>query len=86
METIGEYEKRLNKNKMEKNNDVQRSIIRQSSLKVTLDFYNKIDHIPSLIEFIRLSEIISDYVQDGITPEIKTIAKKFDEVIKKSDK
>lgn len=85
MKTFSEYEKRYNKylNKMEKNLDTQRMIVRQSSLKFVLDYYKSIGHNPNLIETLRLSEIVSDYVFDGITPSIKTVVKNFDEVMKK---
>jgi len=49
----------------------QQSIIKQSQLKQSLDYFKTCGHCPSLKELFALTEVFCDYVENGYTDKLK---------------
>jgi hypothetical protein len=73
----------MDKNNLSENDQRQIMIIRQSQLKLALDWSQLQGHKLSLLELTRLTSILTDYVIDGSTNEINTSLVKVDEYLKK---
>jgi hypothetical protein len=49
----------------------QQSIIKQSQLKQSLDYFRSCGHCPNMSELIALTEVFCEYVEKGYTPQVK---------------
>ena len=70
---------------MKLENNTQTSIVRQSSLKFIVEYSNSLDVRLGLMETVAVTELISEYVIGGFTPDIKERLQKFDEFILMND-
>ena len=70
---------------MKLENNTQTSIVRQSSLKFIIEYSNSLDVRLGLMETVAVTELISEYVVNGFTPDIKERLQKFDQFIESSD-
>jgi|SaaInlLV_10m_DNA_1039704.scaffolds.fasta_scaffold118296_2 hypothetical protein len=70
---------------MKLENNTQTSIVRQSSLKFTVEYLNMIKSPLGLMETVAVTELISEYVVNGFTPDIKQRLQKFDGFIQSVD-
>ena len=60
-------------------NDTQKQIIRQSSLKSSIEFFKvRTDYKPTLMEIIGVSMGMEAYAMDGSYELLQTIQKKLD--------
>lgn len=66
-------------------NSTQTSIVRQSSLKFTVEYLNSINCQLGLMETVAVTELISEYVVNGFTPDIKQRLQKFDGFIQSAE-
>lgn len=64
-------------------NNTQTSIVRQSSLKFTVEYLNLLETRMGLFETVAVTELISEYVVNGFTPDIKNRLQKFDDFLTK---
>lgn len=58
--------------------NTQASIVRQSTLKFVGDYCKTINTPLSLKEIVRITNVLTDYCQNGYTPEIGTLLDKID--------
>ncbi len=70
---------------MSLSNSTQTSIVRQSSLKFTVEYLNSINCQLGLMETVAVTELISEYVVNGFTPDIKQRLQKFDGFIQSAE-
>lgn len=69
------------KNKVD---DKQIMIIRQSSIKAVTEFYNCKKEL-TINQLIGISELLTEYVIDGVTDEVKDKSKKLDKFFKEQN-
>ena len=61
--------------------NTQASIVRQSTLKFVGDYCRMIGTPLTLKEVVRITNVLTDYCQNGYTPEIGTLLDKIDQHI-----
>lgn len=67
---------------MAQENQVQNSIVRQSSLKMVLDYSRSLGVILTLKEIVKITNVIVDYCQNGYSNDIGKVLDAIDEHIK----
>jgi hypothetical protein len=66
---------------MEKNTAQQNQIIRQSQVKLVVDYFTLIEKKPNLSDVIKISSMMEKYIQNGYTKELGESFLKIDEHI-----
>lgn len=66
---------------MEKNTAQQNQIIRQSQVKLVVDYFTLIEKKPNLSDVIKISSMMERYIQNGYTKELGESFLKIDEHI-----
>ena len=66
---------------MEKNTSQQNQIIRQSQVKLVVDYFTLIEKKPNLSDVIKISSMMEKYIQNGYTKELGESFLKIDEHI-----
>lgn len=61
----------------------QRMIIRQSQIKLALEYYGACDICPSMVDLIRTTTMLEDYVVNGYSKDMVTKFEKLDTHIQK---
>lgn len=67
---------------MAQNNSVQEAIVRQSSLKFSLEYYALVGFKPTTKEVIGLTNAVADYCTNGYSKELGETLSKIDKVLK----
>lgn len=67
---------------MEKNTAQQNQIIRQSQVKLVVDYFTLIEKKPNLSDVIKISSMMEKYIQNGYTKELGESFLRIDEHIK----
>jgi hypothetical protein len=62
--------------------NTQESIVRQSSLKFMMEYCKTMECKLSLLETIKITNIIVDYCNNGLTPDMEKTIKIIDKHIK----
>ena len=62
--------------------NTQESIVRQSSLKFMMEYCKTMECKLSLLETIKITNIIVDYCNSGLTPDMEKTIKVIDKHIK----
>ena len=62
--------------------NTQESIVRQSSLKFMMEYCKTMECKLSLLETIKITNIIVDYCNNGLTPDMEKTIKVIDKHIK----
>ena len=65
-------------------NNTQTQIIRQSSLKFVIEYLNLVKVPLGMQETVAITEIISQYVIEGRTPQVIEKLKRFDNYVNES--
>jgi len=66
---------------MEKNTRQQEQIIRQSQIKTAIDYFNLIDKKPSMVDLIKISTMMEQFIVKGYSKEMVELMTKVDEHI-----
>lgn len=72
----------IKNNNMEKNTAQQNQIIRQSQVKLVVDYFTLIEKKPNLSDVIKISSMMEKYIQNGYTKELGESFLRIDEHIK----
>lgn len=64
----------------------QRMIIRQSQIKLALKYYGACDICPSMVDLIRTTTMLEDYMVNGYSKDMVTKFEKLDAHIQKEYK
>lgn len=67
-------------------NDKDRQIIRQSQLKLTLDYYNTCGVCPTLQDIIKSTTLLEDFCINGYSKELSARFEKLDNYIEEQYK
>lgn len=67
-------------------NSQQDSIVRQSSLKFMVEYCKMLDIKLTLLETIKITNLIVDYCGNGLTPDMETVIKAIDKHIATKNK
>lgn len=61
----------------------QRMIIRQSQIKLALEYYGACDICPTMVDLIRTTTMLEDYMVNGYSKDMVTKFEKLDTHIQK---
>tara|TARA_R110000823_G_scaffold302859_1_gene424144 strand:+ start:1968 stop:2201 length:234 start_codon:yes stop_codon:yes gene_type:complete len=73
-------------NKMTKEDHKQEMIIRQSQIKLSLDYFKACGVCPSLTDLMKITTMLEQYIKDGYNKEIVGKFEKIDDYIMKEYK
>lgn len=59
----------------------QEQIIRQSQIKLALDYFNACNVCPSLADLVKTTAMLEKFIKDGYSPELIDKFEKTDEFI-----
>ena len=68
---------------MTKEDHKQEMIIRQSQIKLALDYFNACNICPTLADLVKTTTMLEKYIKDGYSPELISKFEKTDEFINK---